>query len=200
MNKTKLKSFVKRGIAEAIMESNNNAVEQFLKLVASYPDNEVPPLYFWKKLVSSGRIALKHYQQEQLIGLNEINHTADDRGNSVIAIGAPGSLARFAVEHPDSIKQMRDWAKDCEWEDVHNPDDVDEFDDIQILQGVQKYYAGGIKRFIQDGGDTTNKVSPPITEKKTSKLIKQCVIEVLKENLSGKFPNNLLKEYISLKL
>ena len=33
------------------------------------------------------------------------NHVVNDRGETVLAIGAPGSLARFSIEHPDRIKQ-----------------------------------------------------------------------------------------------
>ena len=39
---------------------------------------------------------------DEVVGevLKEVNYTTDDSGKHVIAVGAPGSLARFAVEHP----------------------------------------------------------------------------------------------------
>ena len=50
--------------------------------------------------------------------IKEINYTQDSSGKSIIAQGSPGSVVRFTTEHPDIIKQMRDWAKDCQWGDV----------------------------------------------------------------------------------
>jgi hypothetical protein len=60
------------------------------------------------------------------------------------------SLMQFAKQHPEIIKQMREWTKDCQWRDVEDESDVDEFSDIQILQGVNRYYEGGIRQFIAD--------------------------------------------------
>jgi hypothetical protein len=38
--------------------------------------------------------------------VTEVNHTQDERGKSVIAVGAPGSIARMKVEYPDTIAAM----------------------------------------------------------------------------------------------
>ena len=95
--------------------------------------------------------------------LKEVNHTTDSSGKSVIAVGAPGSIARFAVEHPDIIKHMRDWVKDCSWGEQFEEHEIDELSDIQILQGVQRHYEGGIKQFIQDA-QPTGGTTPPQTE------------------------------------
>ena len=36
-----------------------------------------------------------------------MNYTTDDQGRSVPAVGAPGSLARFQVEHPNLIAWVK---------------------------------------------------------------------------------------------
>ena len=81
--------------------------------------------------------------------LAEINHTTDSRGQSVIATGAPGSVARFATEHPDIIKQMRDWIADCQWDDLPDEDAVNDLSDEEVLKGVQQNYDGGIRDFLR---------------------------------------------------
>lgn len=50
----------------------------------------------------------------------------------------------------DQIKQMRNWAKDCQWADGEGPDFIDELTDLQIVRGVAKHYAGGLSQFISD--------------------------------------------------
>lgn len=81
-------------------------------------------------------------------GIEEINYTKTSAGQSVMAQGAPGSVVRFATENPEVMKQMRDWAKDCQWKE--DPEEIDEMSDEDILRGVQRHYEGGIKAFIQD--------------------------------------------------
>ncbi len=81
--------------------------------------------------------------------LNEINHTTDSSGNMIIAQGASGSVVRFATEHPDVIKQMRDWIKDCQWDDLPDEAAVDELSDEEVLRGIQNNYDGGIKDFLR---------------------------------------------------
>ena len=105
--------------------------------------------------------------------LKEISHTSDSSGKPVVAVGAPGSIERFAVEHPDIINQMRDWVKDCQWGDVADESDVDDFSNEQIVKGVQKYYDGGVKAFLKDSNsdgvapvglkDGLDKKTPPTT-------------------------------------
>lgn len=80
--------------------------------------------------------------------LNEVNYTKDDSGKSTIAIGAPGSVARFATEHPDLVKQMRDWISDCQWADLDN-DDIAGLSDAEVIGGVQNTFDGGLRGFIQ---------------------------------------------------
>jgi hypothetical protein len=82
--------------------------------------------------------------------LQEVNHTTDSSGKNIIAQGAPGSVIRFVTEHPDVIKAMREWAKDCQWRDVTDESDIDDMPDEEILRGVQRHYDGGIRAFIQD--------------------------------------------------
>jgi hypothetical protein len=81
--------------------------------------------------------------------LNEINHTTDSSGNTIISQGAPGSVIRFATENPDIIKQMRDWIKDCQWQDLPDEASVDELSDEEVLRGIQNNYDGGIKDFLR---------------------------------------------------
>lgn len=81
--------------------------------------------------------------------LKEVNYTQDSSGKNVVAVGAPGSVARFAVEHPDIIKQMRDWIKDCQWQDLPDEESVDELSDEEVLKGIQTNYDGGIIDFLR---------------------------------------------------
>jgi len=79
--------------------------------------------------------------------VKEVNATIDSSGKTITAVGAPGSVARFTTENPDAIKQMKDWALDCQWRDQ---EDIEEMSDEEILLGVQRHYEGGIKQFLRD--------------------------------------------------
>lgn len=79
--------------------------------------------------------------------VKEVNTTIDSSGKTITAVGAPGSVARFTTENPDAIKQMKDWALDCQWRDQ---EDIEEMSDEEILLGVQRHYEGGIKQFLRD--------------------------------------------------
>jgi hypothetical protein len=103
--------------------------------------------------------------------LSEINHTTDSSGKTIIAQGAPGSVIRFATEHPDIIKQMRDWIKDCQWADLPDEAAVDELSDEEVLRGIQNNYDGGIKDFLRG---SNSQAQVPVGYK-----------ESLKENWSG---------------
>ena len=61
-------------------------------------------------------------------------------------------LLQFIAQHPDLIKAMREWVKDCQWGEQYEDSDVDELPDIVILRGVEKYYDGGIRQFMADAG------------------------------------------------
>lgn len=50
---------------------------------------------------------------------------------------------------PETVKQMRDWIKDCQWGDLE-PEDIDEMSDQGIINGVKKHYEGGLQQFIKD--------------------------------------------------
>ena len=58
---------------------------------------------------------------------------------------------RFVVEQTyeesliKHIAEMRDWLADCDMEDV------DQFDDSEIVRFVANSYGGGIDQFIRDG-------------------------------------------------
>jgi len=57
--------------------------------------------------------------------------------------------SRFASEHPDLIKQMREWVKECQWDDIDEESDVDGIDVQTLLTGIQNNFDGGIKEFIR---------------------------------------------------
>jgi len=50
---------------------------------------------------------------------------------------------------PEAVKQMREWIKDCQWEDLET-EDIDEMSDQGIINGVKKHYEGGLQQFIKD--------------------------------------------------
>lgn len=52
------------------------------------------------------------------------------------------------VYSPEIVKQMRDWAKDCSWNDY---DEIDELTDLEIIKGVERHYQGGLRQFNLDG-------------------------------------------------
>ena len=60
------------------------------------------------------------------------------------------TILAYIQQHPELMKAMRDWVKDCQWGDVQDETDVDEFSDVQIIRGVQKFYEGGVRQFIAD--------------------------------------------------
>ncbi len=82
-----------------------------------------------------------------------MNHTTNDYGKSVIAVGAPNSAARIECEWPKlltdkaAITAMRDWIKDCPWGDMEESD-IDELSDIEVIRGVANHYSGGVKEFL----------------------------------------------------
>ena len=83
-----------------------------------------------------------------------MNYTTNDYGQSVIAIGAPNSLARIECEWPkllsnkEAIAAMREWIKDCVWADMEESD-MNEISDIEVVRGVARHYAGGIAEFLR---------------------------------------------------
>ena len=48
------------------------------------------------------------------------------------------------IKHKETIAEMRDWLADCDMQDV------DEFDDSDIVRFVANNYDGGIEQFIRD--------------------------------------------------
>ena len=65
--------------------------------------------------------------------------------------GSPQEFIDQALTNPQIIKDMRDWVKDCQWGDISDESDVDEFTDIEIVKGVDKAFDGGVEGFIQSG-------------------------------------------------
>jgi hypothetical protein len=110
----------------------------------------------WKRFGTTPRI--HDYKEVK----TEVNHTQTSSGQSIIAQGAPGSVIRFATENPELIKQMRDWAADCQWKD---DEDLPDMSDEEILRGVQQHYEGGIRAFIRD---SNSKAEVPVGYKETT--------------------------------
>ena len=50
---------------------------------------------------------------------------------------------------PEVVRDMRDWAAECVWNDS---DDLDEMDDITVIRGVNRHYDGGLAAFMADCG------------------------------------------------
>jgi len=96
----------------------------------------------WKTL-ANGKFA-------KFVQMDEVNHTTTDQGKPTIAVGAPNSLARFIVEHPALIEQMRDWVKECSWGERFEDSDIDDMTPEQLIAGVQRHYEGGLKQFMID--------------------------------------------------
>jgi hypothetical protein len=47
---------------------------------------------------------------------------------------------------PEQIKAMRDWLTECFEEDLNF--DQEDLKDLEVVAGIQKYYAGGIPSFM----------------------------------------------------
>jgi len=83
--------------------------------------------------------------------LKEVNYTKDSSGKDVIAVGAPGSVVRFAIEHPELIKGMRMWINNCSFGDsFEKRKSLDNFSDEQVLQHIKDNYDDGVKGFLRD--------------------------------------------------
>ena len=123
------------------MQDRYGLSDQETYLVAATSDKPPTP-DVWNKMGS---------QYARFVGtkesVKEVNATTDSSGKTIAAVGAPGSVARFTTENPDAIKQMKDWALDCQWRDQ---EDIEEMGDEEILRGVQQHYEGGIKQFLRD--------------------------------------------------
>lgn len=52
--------------------------------------------------------------------------------------------AGFEVTGQD-VAGMRDWVADCEW-----ADDTSNLTDVQVVNGVQRHYFGGVSQFLAD--------------------------------------------------
>lgn len=49
----------------------------------------------------------------------------------------------------DLTFQMKEWVKDCQWQDIEK-EDVDSMTDSELLTGIKCHYDGGIDQFIKD--------------------------------------------------
>lgn len=50
---------------------------------------------------------------------------------------------------PNVIAEMRDWLSDCQWADM-SPEDFDDLTDDELRRGVERFYDGGMARFLTD--------------------------------------------------
>jgi hypothetical protein len=122
--------------------------------------------------------------KDNRIKLKEVNHDIDDSGKSTIAVGAPNSIMRWISTHPQVLKDMREWVKDCQWGDVHDETDIDEMSDEQILRGVNQYYDGGIKQFM---ADSNQQGEPAPMEEANEPLRRKVNREIQKAIKQGKY-------------
>lgn len=49
----------------------------------------------------------------------------------------------------DLVNDMRDWIKDCQWNDVDD-EDVDAMTDEELLRGIEQHYDGGLPMFLRN--------------------------------------------------
>lgn len=47
------------------------------------------------------------------------------------------------------VNEMRNWIKECNWQDVED-EDVDNMTDEELIRGINNHYSGGIDQFIKD--------------------------------------------------
>ena len=126
------------------------------------------------------------------MNLSEIKNVIEEvvneelkESNAANAKSIADSWARFATENPEVIKQMREWVKDCQWREVEDESDIDDMTDLQIIQGVQRHYDGGVRAFIRDSQPT----QPPQqneTTFKSSELEGPHTVYVKTGRLAGK--------------
>jgi hypothetical protein len=55
-----------------------------------------------------------------------------------------------------NITDMREWLTDCIWQDMDS-EDIYGLTDIEILQGVQRHYEGGLTNFLAINNEYDNK-------------------------------------------
>lgn len=55
------------------------------------------------------------------------------------------------------IAAAREWAKDCEWCDY---DDIDNLTPAEVLAATEHHYEGGLAQFIKDGEATPSTTCP----------------------------------------
>lgn len=48
----------------------------------------------------------------------------------------------------DQIKEMREWLKECQWADIEDNSEIDEFSDLRIVKAVERHADGGLTEFI----------------------------------------------------
>ena len=48
------------------------------------------------------------------------------------------------------INCARDWIKDCTWRDINDEEEIDGMSDEEIIDGIKRHYAGGLRAFISD--------------------------------------------------
>ena len=61
---------------------------------------------------------------------------------------------------PEIIAQMREWLKDLDWGNAE-PEDIDSAPDKAIINNVERFYAGGVEKFVSES--TAHKESDAYT-------------------------------------
>jgi hypothetical protein len=68
----------------------------------------------------------------------------------VTVINCSNVLYNHVEYTPDELKKMREWVKDCQWNEAYGPGEIDELPALTILKGVDLHYCGGLIAFKQE--------------------------------------------------
>jgi hypothetical protein len=50
---------------------------------------------------------------------------------------------------PHVMDEIKSWVLDCEWGDIEDPSDLDDFTDAEILKRVHRHYDGGLPEILR---------------------------------------------------
>lgn len=58
----------------------------------------------------------------------------------------------------DTMDQLKEWVLDCQWDNIEDASDLDEFSDTEIVNAVHANFDGGIPEFFRSGLDAEGNV------------------------------------------
>ena len=68
--------------------------------------------------------------------------------------GSPDILkwnSKPLVKEMNAIEEAKNWIRDCRWrEDEQDDDWIDDLDDLAIIRGIDRHYAGGWSQFLEN--------------------------------------------------